>query len=54
MDIYVVGDIHAGYRENKRYSHKSEISSLELQKTAYKQQIEIMGVGKNNLFIGGD
>jgi small-conductance mechanosensitive channel len=34
----------------KKYSHKKEIASLELQKTAYKQQIEIMGVGKNNLF----
>jgi small-conductance mechanosensitive channel len=34
------------YRRNK----KSEISSLELKKTAYEQQIEIMGIGKNNLF----
>jgi chromosome segregation ATPase len=34
------------YRRNK----KSEISSLELKKTAYEQQIEITGLDKNNLF----
>jgi small-conductance mechanosensitive channel len=34
------------YRRNK----KSEISSLELKKTAYEQQIEITGLYKNNLF----
>ena len=28
MDIYVVGDIHAGYRENKRYSHKDKLMSF--------------------------
>jgi small-conductance mechanosensitive channel len=45
-------DIEKKLRYLKRYKKRkrNEISSLELKKIAYKQQIEIMGVGKNNLF----
>jgi len=34
----------------RKHTKKNEISSLELEKTAYEQQIEIMGLGKSNLF----
>jgi small-conductance mechanosensitive channel len=38
------------YLKRYRRRKKNEISSLELKKTAYEQQIEIIGIDKNNLF----